>query len=290
MINDGNITSLKKYLERGGNPHTSDYIRNNYIRTYVLLSYAVSIDNIKIVELLLKNNINVNLKDDNGLAPIHYACETDGEEVNISILKLLIKHGANVNVKNNEGQTPIFSAIYMNKMDKVKLLIMKGANVNVENYEGITPLHEAVMDNDINVSIVKLLIQNGANLNATTKYAKKTPLHNILKYQKNQKKRSKLVKLLINHGAKLDVKNFKGDTPLHVSMDLDMIDIAYLLFKSGAKLPKLNINDRLYFSKRMKAFYDKGTKTNKFVKLKLLSSIVKNDLPNNIKKKIFNYI
>jgi ankyrin repeat protein len=50
------------------------------------------------------------------------------------------------------------------------------------------------------------------------------------------------------NGAKLDVKNIEGVTPLHYAMNLDMIDIAYLLFKSGAKLPKLNSKQSLKFS------------------------------------------
>lgn len=105
--------------------------------------------------IIVKLLLNVNLKDVYGLAPIHYACEADGNDVDVSILKLLINKGVNVNIKDNNDKTPIFYAIGVNK--------------------------------------VKPLINKGANLNATTKYVKNTPLYNILKYQKNEAKRKKLV-------------------------------------------------------------------------------------------------
>ena len=58
----------------------------------------------------------------------------------------LIKHNANVNIKDKEGLTPLhYLAIHSNYFGKVlSLLLMAGAQIDDEDYEGRTALFHCI--------------------------------------------------------------------------------------------------------------------------------------------------
>ena len=67
------------------------------------LHWAIRLGKIKIVQLLLKKEVNTEAKTLGGLTPLHFAVMLqDTEMVNI-----LLHHGANVNAKNDKDQTPL---------------------------------------------------------------------------------------------------------------------------------------------------------------------------------------
>lgn len=53
------------------------------------LFYAIENKNVKMIDLLINNNANINIKDDRGLLPIHYAVLVNDEEV----MKYFIEKG-----------------------------------------------------------------------------------------------------------------------------------------------------------------------------------------------------
>ena len=55
----------------------------------------------------------------------------------------LISNGANTNVKDEYGNTPLHYASLYGKSKVVKYLINKGADINKKNNKGNTPLHYA---------------------------------------------------------------------------------------------------------------------------------------------------
>ena len=76
-----------------------DYPDENGRTTIHHLTFRFSFDLIKI---LVEKNVNINILDDMGNTPLHYAVFRDDYS---EILKYFIKHGANVNIKNNNGHT-----------------------------------------------------------------------------------------------------------------------------------------------------------------------------------------
>ena len=66
---------------------------------YSLLHEAVALDNKNLIDLLIANGANINVKDEDGNTPLHYGKD------NQTITKLLIANGADVNAKNKEGNT-----------------------------------------------------------------------------------------------------------------------------------------------------------------------------------------
>ena len=79
--------------------HDSKFItevKSNYDQS-TLLHYAVKLDDIKAVSLLIEKGADVNALDKEGMTPLSYL-----QNENIEIAKLLLEKGANPNIKNDE--------------------------------------------------------------------------------------------------------------------------------------------------------------------------------------------
>ena len=62
---------------------------------------------------------------------------------NIDYVKLAIAKGANLNVKDENGSTPLHWATYYEYTDIIKLLLMQGANPYITDNYGLTPIDVA---------------------------------------------------------------------------------------------------------------------------------------------------
>ena len=135
--------------------------------------------------LLMFSVIHCSLGEDEG--------KIEGE---IEMTNLLLEYGSDVNQQDNKGNTALHLALLYNG-DKyyviIKKLIEHGANVNLKNKNGDTALSVAVIYGLYRTIVV--LLQNGADINATSK--------NILhKIPKNAHYAKKITDLLIEYGAK----------------------------------------------------------------------------------------
>uniref|UniRef100_A0A8D2PFT1 Proteasome 26S subunit, non-ATPase 10 n=1 Tax=Zosterops lateralis melanops TaxID=1220523 RepID=A0A8D2PFT1_ZOSLA len=97
------------------------------------------------------------------------------------------------------GWTPLHIAASAGRDEIVKALIAKGAHVNAVNQNGCTPLHYA---------IAIMLLENGANPDATDHF-ESTPLHRAA-----AKGNLKMVQILVQHNATVDIRDSEGNTPL----------------------------------------------------------------------------
>ena len=79
------------------------------------------------------------------------------------------------------GMTPLFLATMRGNLEMVTFLIDNGADVNMKIDDGLAPLHIAALksqgDKHAYVSIVKHLIDSGANVNLETTNEQRTPLN-----------------------------------------------------------------------------------------------------------------
>jgi hypothetical protein len=88
------------------------------------------------------------------------------------------------------------------------------------------------------IEAVRLLIENGANLNEKDSYGD-TPLHCA-----TCKGQIDIVRLLIERGACVNAKNLHGIRPLHYATAEGYIDIARFLIQNGASIIKKDYYDR----------------------------------------------
>ena len=135
----------------------------------------------------------------------------------VNQIKESLDNGVDVNCKNHNQDTPLRIAIIKRNMKKncdknylniIKLLLNYGANPNIKSkILGSTPLLLAIYKKDY--ELVLLLIQNGANINLPNKLYN-YPLISAAKYGS-----LKIVKLLLENGAKILNKNFENSTAYH---------------------------------------------------------------------------
>ncbi|KAF4985886.1 hypothetical protein FDECE_16248 [Fusarium decemcellulare] len=144
---------------------------------------------------------NVNSRDISGRVPLHYACENG----RTSIARTLLHYGAEIDVCGRDGTTPLHCAAKGGNSDVLELLLQTGANADVRDAWGRTPLHWAAYQG--HTTIVKLLAQQ-ENSNQRDQSGR-TVLH--LAAIGGQ---VEILKLLVTLGAKRDVKDRDGLTPL----------------------------------------------------------------------------
>ncbi len=115
-------------------------------------------NNLSVVNLLLKEEADVNAQNKGGSTPLHLAAYRDL----FNIVKELIDNNAGVNERDSNGNTPLHLAAYRGLFDIVKELIDNNANVNKKNSDGNTPLHLAAYKGHFYV--VEELVERGANM------------------------------------------------------------------------------------------------------------------------------
>jgi ankyrin repeat protein len=99
-------------------------------------------------------------------------------------------------------------AAYVGSPDAIKLLLAKGASVDAQSQSGATALIWAAND----LAKVRLLVENGANINLATKRRRTALLVAAMSDPS-----ADIVKFLIEHGADLKAVDFLKTTPLRAA-------------------------------------------------------------------------
>ena len=215
------------------------------------LHYAIEIQNMKAIGLLLEYGSNVNTVDKSGYNSLHMAIKSRSSEKShaLEICELIIPRIADVNARYNTGESALHMACNLQLVDIVRLLIKYGANVNVQDHSHeITPLHYSIFLN--NKELIALLLKNNAEPNAQDIYGN-TPLHYCI-IENNFEvfmmlTQSAATKNIIN----LNVWNIDGETPLHLILKSDtenMNDyLEIMLDKSNLSIQDNDGNTCLYY-------------------------------------------
>ncbi|XP_075788466.1 protein phosphatase 1 regulatory subunit 12A isoform X1 [Pelodiscus sinensis] len=181
---------------------------------------------------LLERGADINYANVDGLTALHQACIDD----NIDMVKFLVENGANINQPDNEGWIPLHAASSCGYLDIAEYLISQGAHVGAVNSEGDTPLDiaeeeamEELLQNEVN--------RQGVDIEAARKEEERIMLRdarqwlnsgriNDVRHAKSggtalhvaaAKGYTEVLKLLIQAGYDVNIKDYDGWTPLHAA-------------------------------------------------------------------------
>ncbi|KAF3386750.1 Ankyrin repeat domain-containing protein 50 [Penicillium rolfsii] len=287
-IDYNQIPVVKLLLDRGANVHHKDIFHRGMLHAAAINAQS------EIITILLEFDptLDVNMQDVNGKTTLHDAALSRSA----STVRVLLSHGADPTIKDNYGRTPIFVARENNQPEIVRLLrearqaqkmrasdtelpiqplqrtetgtIIRSPQrtdtelsvneplplwslVNAELIEELrarlptaTASEISAQDPDIgdsalhysafknNSEIARLLIAHGAPLNLPNKYGR-TPLHLTGLYNS-----PKVAEVLLAAGAEVDLKDQWGETALQIATSQE-VEICPALVEHGASLPKL---------------------------------------------------
>jgi uncharacterized protein len=134
------------------------------------LHWAAYLDDLEIAKALADANANVKATNRYGVTPLSLACQNG----NASIVELLLEHGADPNTTLRGSETVLMTAARTGKAGPVNALLKRGADVNAKERRGQTALMWAAADG--HTSVVELLIKAGADIHTTLPDSGFTPL------------------------------------------------------------------------------------------------------------------
>ncbi|XP_076413138.1 ankyrin-3 isoform X10 [Peromyscus maniculatus bairdii] len=208
----------------------------------------------------IKNGVDINICNQNGLNALHLA----SKEGHVEVVSELLQREANVDAATKKGNTALHIASLAGQAEVVKVLVTNGANVNAQSQNGFTPLYMAAQENHLEV--VRFLLDNGASQSLATEDGF-TPLAVALQQGHDQvvslllendtkgkvrlpalhiaarKDDTKAAALLLQNDNNADVESKSGFTPLHIAAHYGNINVATLLLNRAAAVDFTARND-----------------------------------------------
>jgi ankyrin repeat protein len=217
---------------------------NLYDKTPPLLHIACVLEIVPWVKTMVRENCSTRCEDDKmlsrcfldqrdmqGKTALHYAASAG----NYPLVKLLVRGGADVSAENH-GTTALHFAAGSRKRGSeiVQLLLEQGAEVDASDYFRDTALHEAIRKG--NQKVIRILLDKGASIEKI-RSGRSTALHIAVESGDVE-----TIQLLLDRGASLEEVDSDGSTALHIAVERGDVDTVQLLLDKGASLKNVDSN------------------------------------------------
>jgi ankyrin repeat protein len=229
----GSVEAMTVLLDRGADMNAA-----NSVGATALMWAVTDIDKVR---LLLARGADARVVSQRGRTALFLAARSDRSA---EIVKLLIAAGADVRAIDAAKMTVLHSAAAGNDTETIRQVVNAGADVNAADFAGFTALIHAASNR--NLDAVRLLLAKGADVNARSgdgSFQKVkagsialgyfTPLIGAAPLGSHE-----LIATLLDAGAKINVADLRGMTPLMLAVanDRQNLDVIRLLVARGAEV------------------------------------------------------
>ena len=238
----GDLKSAKILLAAGAHPNVQHPDNGQ-----TALIIASTMHNTDVVEALLENGADPNIRDGNTFTALHgavrdseYGVDNANRADAAKTVKVLLAHGADPNARIDQkrqtvralnelsfqGATPLLLAAEVNSLDAIKELVKGGADPKIATEQGTTALTVASgagtdvqrarspEERAIALETARFLLDQGVDINAHGQFGW-TALHSASYQGLND-----VIELLVSRGAKIDAFDKLGQTPLSISLSV----------------------------------------------------------------------
>ncbi|GFY75388.1 ankyrin-1 [Trichonephila inaurata madagascariensis] len=209
--------------------------------------------NMEIMKYSLENGCSVDVRDSFGLTALHRAVQGNYQEV----VSFLIDNGTDINAEDNNGHTSLLFAARNNCINITDILIKKEVCTSSDRIASLCSavceghhdivrillkqcafdihalqdehhlLHKAAENGHL--IVVKVLLENGFEINAGSKDTTDTPLHSAIYYNHLE-----VSQFLLSKGADPNIRDQQGRTSLHVAASRGSTDLVEILVDEKA--------------------------------------------------------
>ncbi len=184
---------------------------------------------LKTIRRFIKDGININSQDESGESALHRAARNN----RIRVVELLLLNSCNINIKDEQGDTPLLRAQLRGSAEVFNLLMDHGADINLKYWAGETILHWLMYPRpNFIITQIEKVIEKTDDINTQNSH-RQTALHYAVR-----EKRLNVIKLLIEKGASIYIKDEHGDTPLEsisrfkkLSPNIDYTEVENFLYR-----------------------------------------------------------
>ncbi|KAJ6238489.1 ankyrin repeat-containing protein [Anaeramoeba flamelloides] len=184
---------------------------------------------------------------------LHFECQRNDPD--IALVKYLINSDS-VNIQDKFGRTAFFYYCKRSpnnysrgkiRYEVVELFIKGGLHLNLNlNFERGVPLIQLLYKRDIDFNIIRLLIQNKANINIYSKPQLRSPLHLLCISGDPSKEK---LKYFIKNGSRVNSLDSDQNIPLFYLLENSNCSYSSILYliKQGSNLHNVNkYNENIY--------------------------------------------
>ncbi|KAI4193008.1 MAG: hypothetical protein LQ348_002986 [Seirophora lacunosa] len=222
----GRENIVKLLLDSGANVN----MRDKNQRTAIFSAAQKNHQNA--LQLLLNTGADVNIRDEDGQTLMLWLAAEKSEKLmkwGPGIIEVLMRTNLDLEIKDRDGRTALLWAAATGKETLVKLLLtgrtQQQANIHATNHRAKTALHLAVESKTNRIPIIRLLLENHANVHAMSDGGW-TPLHNAA-----EKGYEDVAALLLEWNASPNATTSSGMTALHWCARNGHISIVKLLLQ-----------------------------------------------------------
>jgi len=230
--NQSDKKSAGVFKDKNGKPQESEMGQS-----YATIVDAVEAKDVLAVQSMSDNLINhTNIK---GESLLTIAIKNR----DLAMIELLVRKGMDVNFQEFSGMTPLMWAVQIGDLDIVAyFLAQEGIQVNSVNKSSESALHFAVSDSAPNITIIKMLLKHGADVNRVDENGK-TGL--MIAARKGQ---ASVIHMLLAHDH-IDVNmcDLQGNTALMYAVQQDFFSEG-LIWEQHVDISRLSTlhNDSMY--------------------------------------------